>query len=52
MNQKFSEFIESDTTVNHLSINWTQFKYPLCYLCLAGAVVGSWSLYIGGGRFK
>ena len=34
MDQKFSEF----------RMNWVQFKDPLCYLCLAGAVVASWSL--------
>ena len=25
-------------------MTWGQFKDPLCYLCLAGAVVASWSL--------
>ena len=30
--------------INHLSINWGQFKYPLCKLCLYGAVVSSLSL--------
>ena len=25
-------------------MNWAQFKDPLCYLCLADAVVASWSL--------
>ena len=25
-------------------MNWVQFRDPLCYLCLAGAVVASWSL--------
>ena len=25
-------------------MNWAQFKDPLCYLCLAGTVVASWSL--------
>ena len=25
-------------------MNWAQFKDPFCYLCLAGAVVASWSL--------
>ena len=25
-------------------MNWTQFKDPLGYPCLAGAVVASWSL--------
>ena len=26
------------------SINWTQFKDPLCYPCLAGTVVAPWAL--------
>ena len=26
------------------SMNWIQFKDPLCYLCLTGTVVASWSL--------
>ena len=30
--------------INHLSMNWTQLKDPLCYLCLTGAVVASWCL--------
>ena len=30
--------------INHCSINHDQFKDPVCYLCLAGAVVASWSL--------
>ena len=25
-------------------MNWTQFKDPVSHLCLAGAVVASWSL--------
>ena len=25
-------------------MNWDQFKDPVCYLCLAGAAVASWSL--------
>ena len=25
-------------------MNWAQFKDPVCYLSLAGAVVASWSL--------
>ena len=25
-------------------MNWDQFKYPVCYLCLVSAVVTSWSL--------
>ena len=30
--------------INHWSMNWDKFKDPLCYLCLAGTVVASWSL--------
>ena len=25
-------------------MNWAQFKDPVSYMCLAGAVVASWSL--------
>ena len=25
-------------------MNWTQFKDPVSHMCLAGAVVASWSL--------
>ena len=28
-------------------MNWAQFRDTLCYLCLAAAVVASWSLYTG-----
>ena len=34
----------SGNLINHLSMNWAQFKDPLCYLCLSGTVVVSWSL--------
>ena len=30
--------------INHSSMNWGQSKDPLCYLCLAGSMVTSWSL--------
>ena len=30
--------------INHWSMNWTQFKDPVSSMCLAGTVVGSWSL--------
>ena len=30
--------------LNHWSMNWNQFKDPVSNLCLAGAVVASWSL--------
>ena len=28
--------------INHRSMNWDQFKDPLCYLCLPDAVVAWW----------
>ena len=34
----------SGNLINHWSMNWAQFKDPLCYLCLAGAVTAIWSL--------
>ena len=34
----------SGNLINHCSINLTQFKDPLCYLCLAGTVVAPWAL--------
>ena len=34
----------SGNLINHWSINWGQFKDPLSYLRLDGAVVASWSL--------
>ena len=34
----------SGNLINHWSMNWIQFRDPLCYLCFAGAVVASWSL--------
>ena len=30
--------------INHWSMNWAQFKDPVSHMCLAGAVVASWSL--------
>ena len=30
--------------INHCSINYDQLKDPVCYLCLTGAEVASWSL--------
>ena len=29
---------------NHWSFNWAQFKDPVSHMCLAGAVVESWSI--------
>ena len=29
-------------------MNWAQFKDPVSHMCLAGAVVASWSLTRGG----
>ena len=34
----------SENLINYWSMNWAQFKDSLCYLCLSGAVVASWSL--------
>ena len=33
----------SQNLINHLRLNWTPFNNPLCYLCLAGTLVASWS---------
>ena len=44
MNQKFSEFSEFGESCKSLKYERVQFKDPLCYLCLAGTVVASWSL--------
>ena len=41
MKQKLSEFRES---INHWSMNKGQFKDPFSDMCIAGAVVASWSL--------
>ena len=41
MERKFSKFRES---TNQWSMNWGQFKDPVSHLCVAGAVVPSWSL--------
>ena len=30
--------------INHWSMNWAQFKDPVSHMCLAGAVLASWSL--------
>ena len=38
MEQKFSEFMESDKSLKH------DFKDTVPHMCLAGAVVSSWSL--------
>ena len=35
--------VHSGNMIDHCSMNWSQFKDPLYYLCLAGAVA-SWSL--------
>ena len=33
----------SGNLVNHWSMNWAQFKDPVSHMCLAGAVIASWS---------
>ena len=30
--------------INHWSVNWDQFEYPVSHICLIGAIVASWSL--------
>ena len=35
--------LNSGNLINHLNMNWNQFKDPVFRLCLAGAVVASWS---------
>ena len=34
----------SANLINHISMNWAQFKDPVSHMCLAGAVVACWSL--------
>ena len=34
----------SGKLINHWGMNWDQLKDPVCHMCLAGAVVASWSL--------
>ena len=41
MEREFSEFREIDTSLEH---EWGHFKDPVSHMCLAGAVVASWSL--------
>ena len=36
--------LNSDHLINLRSMNWAQFKDPVSSVCLAGAVVASWSL--------
>ena len=38
------KFSDSGNRINQWRMNWNQFIDPLCYLCLAGAVIASWSL--------
>ena len=33
----------SGNLINHWSMNWAQYKDPVSHMCLAGAVVTSWS---------
>ena len=52
MDQKFSEFRESDSSLKH---ERAQLKDPVCYLCLAGVALLVLCIlvsYIGGGRFE
>ena len=34
----------SGKLINHCIMNWAQFKDPISHMCLADAVVASWSL--------
>ena len=36
--------MNSGNLINHWSLNRSQFKHPVSHMCLAGAVVASWSL--------
>ena len=36
--------VNSEKMINHPSMNWAQFKYPISHMCLAGAGVACWSL--------
>ena len=35
--------LNSGNQINHLSMNWNQFKDPVSQMCLAGAVAAFWS---------
>ena len=35
---------DSGKLINHLSMDWAEFKDHVCHVCLADAVVASWSL--------
>ena len=39
----------SGNQINHWNMNWAQFKDPVAHMCLAGAVVASWTLTPRGG---
>ena len=43
-NRNSLNLANSANLINHWSMNWAQFKDPASHLCLAGAVVASWSL--------
>ena len=36
--------VNSRNLINHWSMNWDQFKVPLCYYCFLGSVVTLWFL--------
>ena len=48
VDQKFSLnsviLMNSGNLINHWSMNWAQFQDSVSHMCLAGAVVASWSL--------
>ena len=39
--------LNSANLINHLNMNWSQFKDPVSNICLVGTVVASWSLTQG-----
>ena len=44
MEKKFTEFSEFRKSDKSLNMNQAQFKDPVSQMCLAGAMVASWSL--------
>ena len=52
LNRNSMNSANSRNLINHWSMNWSHFKYLVSHMCLAGAVVASWSLTQEDGRFK
>ena len=38
--------LNSWNQINHVSMNWAQFKDPVSHMFLAGSVVASWSIFL------